>query len=30
MHIHTVAEEATIKDLLVSYEKSEKGDVTEK
>lgn len=30
LHIHTVAEEATIKDLLVSYEKNDKGDVIEK
>ena len=27
LHIHTVAEEAQIKDLLVSYEKSDKGGV---
>ena len=27
LHIHTVADEATIKDILVSYEKTEKGDV---
>lgn len=30
LHIHTVADEATIKDIMVSYEKSEKGEVTEK
>jgi translation elongation factor EF-1alpha len=30
LHIHTVADEATIKDILVSYEKTEKGDVLEK
>lgn len=29
-HIHTVAEEASIKDLLISYEKNDKGDVIEK
>ena len=30
LHIHTVADEATIKDILVAYEKNEKGDVIEK
>ena len=30
LHIHTVADEATIKDILVSYEKNEKGEITEK
>ena len=30
LHIHTVAEEAYIKEILVSYEKNDKGDVTEK
>ncbi len=30
LHIHTVADEATIKDILVSYEKTEKGDILEK
>lgn len=30
LHIHTVADEATIKEILVSYEKQEKGDVLEK
>lgn len=30
LHIHTVADEATIKDILVAYEKNEKGDVVEK
>jgi len=30
LHIHTVADEATIKEILVSHEKNEKGDVIEK
>lgn len=30
LHIHTVAEEAIIKDIIVAYEKNDKGDVTEK
>lgn len=30
LHIHTVADEATIKEILVSYEKTEKGDIIEK
>ena len=30
LHIHTVADEATIKEILVSYEKNEKGEVIEK
>lgn len=30
LHIHTVADEATIKDILVSYEKNEKGEIVEK
>jgi hypothetical protein len=30
LHIHTVAEEAVIKDIMVSYEKNEKGEITEK
>ena len=30
IHIHTVADEATITDLLVSYEKTERGDIIEK
>jgi peptide chain release factor subunit 3 len=30
LHIHTAAEIATIKDILVSYEKNDKGEVTEK
>lgn len=30
MHIHTVAEEANIKEILVSYEKNEKGEIIEK
>ncbi len=30
LHIHTVADEATVKDILVAYEKNEKGDVVEK
>ena len=30
IHIHTVADEATIKDILVAYEKNDRGDITEK
>jgi peptide chain release factor subunit 3 len=30
LHIHTVADEATIKDILVAYEKNEKGEIIEK
>jgi translation elongation factor EF-1alpha len=30
LHIHTVAEEATIKDIIVAYEKTEKGEINEK
>jgi peptide chain release factor subunit 3 len=30
LHIHTVADEATIKDILVSYEKNEKDEIVEK
>jgi hypothetical protein len=30
IHIHTVADEATITDLLVSYEKNERGEIIEK
>jgi peptide chain release factor subunit 3 len=30
LHIHTVADEATIKDILVAYEKNDKGEITEK
>lgn len=30
LHIHTVADEATIKDIMVAYEKNERGDVIEK
>lgn len=30
LHIHTVADEATVKDILVSYEKNDKSDVMEK
>lgn len=30
LHIHTSADEATIKDITVAYEKNDKGDVTEK
>lgn len=30
LHIHTVAEEAVVKDIIVSYEKTEKGDINEK
>ncbi len=30
LHIHTVADEATVKEILVSYEKNDRGDVTEK
>lgn len=30
IHIHTVAEECIIKDILVAHEKNDKGEVTEK
>ena len=30
LHIHTVSDEATIKEILVSYEKNDKGDIIEK
>jgi peptide chain release factor subunit 3 len=30
LHIHTVADDCTIKEILVSYEKNDKGDVIEK
>ena len=30
LHIHTVSDEATIKEILISYEKNEKGDIVEK
>ena len=30
IHIHTVSDEATIKEILVSYEKNERGDTIEK
>lgn len=30
LHIHTVADEATVKDIIVAYEKNDKGEVTEK
>lgn len=30
LHIHTVAEEAWVKDIMVAYEKNDKGEVTEK
>lgn len=30
LHIHTVADEAHIKEILVSYEKNDKGEVVEK
>lgn len=30
LHIHTVADEATIKVIMVSYEKNEKGEIVEK
>lgn len=30
LHVHTVADEATVKDIMVAYEKNEKGDVIEK
>ena len=30
LHMHTVADEATIKDILVSYEKNDRGEVIEK
>lgn len=30
LHIHTVADDATVKEILVSYEKNDKGDIVEK
>lgn len=30
LHIHTVADEATVKDIIVAYEKNEKGEIIEK
>jgi hypothetical protein len=30
LHVHTVAEECTIKDIMVAYEKNDKGEITEK
>jgi len=30
LHLHTVADEAFIKDIVVSYEKNDKGQITEK
>ncbi len=30
LHIHTVADEVSIKEILISYEKNEKGDIIEK
>jgi len=30
IHIHTVSEEATLKDIIVAYEKNDKGDEIEK
>ena len=30
LHIHTVSDEATIKEILISYEKNEKGEIVEK
>ncbi len=30
LHIHTVSDEATIKEILVSYEKNDKGDIVDK
>jgi len=30
LHIHTVADEATIKDIMVAYEKNDKGEIVEK
>lgn len=30
LHIHTVADEAVVKEILVAYEKNDKGEVTEK
>jgi translation elongation factor EF-1alpha len=29
LHLHTVADDATVKEILVSYEKNDKGDETE-
>jgi peptide chain release factor subunit 3 len=30
LHIHTVAEEAVVKDIMVSYEKNDRGETVEK
>ena len=30
LHMHTITDEATIKEILVSYEKNDKGEVIEK
>jgi hypothetical protein len=30
LHIHTVSDDATIKEILISYEKNEKGEIVEK
>jgi GTPase len=30
LHLHTVADEATIKDITMCYETNDRGDVTEK
>lgn len=30
LHIHTVAEECIVKDIMVAYEKNEKGEINEK
>lgn len=30
LHIHTVADEATVKDIIVAYEKNDKGEIVEK
>lgn len=30
LHIHTSADEAVVKDIMVSYEKNERGEIVEK
>lgn len=30
LHIHTIAEECYVKDIIVSYEKNDKGEIIEK
>lgn len=30
IHLHTIAEEATLKDIIVAYEKDDKGEIIEK